>query len=152
MRIITGSARGTKLDTLAGEATRPTTDRVKEAVFSMLQFDIEGRAVLDLFAGSGQLAVTVSVYGFGNTADDGRIDHVRDVNLIVMNVHGSAFTDVGDIILNFIKEIPEVPVLTPAGGNKMNSLFLKFLYDRKNGWIESLSTVLQKGAVEVACN
>ena len=57
MRIITGSARGTNLATVPGETTRPTTDRVKEAVFSMLQFDIEGREVLDLFAGSGQLAL-----------------------------------------------------------------------------------------------
>jgi len=57
MRIITGTARGTKLNTLEGENTRPTSDRVKEAVFSMLQFDIEGRAVLDLFAGSGQLGL-----------------------------------------------------------------------------------------------
>ncbi len=57
MRIITGSARGVKLLTLAGEATRPTAERTKEAVFSMIQFDIEGRKVLDLFAGSGQLAL-----------------------------------------------------------------------------------------------
>ncbi len=57
MRIITGSARGTKLDTLAGDATRPTSERAKEALFSMIQFDIEGRNVLDLFAGSGQLAL-----------------------------------------------------------------------------------------------
>ncbi len=57
MRIITGSARGTKLTTLEGDATRPTTDKVKEALFSMIQFDIEGRAVLDLFAGSGQLGL-----------------------------------------------------------------------------------------------
>ena len=51
MRIITGTARGTKLATLEGENTRPTAERVKEAVFSMLQFELEGRAVLDLFAG-----------------------------------------------------------------------------------------------------
>ncbi len=57
MRIITGSARGAKLLTLSGEATRPTAERTKEAVFSMIQFDIEGRRVLDLFAGSGQLAL-----------------------------------------------------------------------------------------------
>ena len=57
MRIITGKARGTKLVSLEGEATRPTTERVKEAVFSMIQFDIEGRSVLDLFSGSGQLAL-----------------------------------------------------------------------------------------------
>lgn len=57
MRIITGSARGVKLLTLEGEATRPTAERTKEAVFSIIQFDIEGRTVLDLFAGSGQLAL-----------------------------------------------------------------------------------------------
>lgn len=57
MRIITGSARGTKLYTLDGEATRPTAERTKEALFSMIQFDIEGRRVLDLFGGSGQLSL-----------------------------------------------------------------------------------------------
>ena len=57
MRIITGTARGIKLTTLEGDTTRPTAERVKEAVFSMIQFEIEGRVVLDLFAGSGQLAL-----------------------------------------------------------------------------------------------
>ena len=55
MRVITGSARGRRLKQLEGLETRPTTDRVKEAVFNILQFDIEGRRVLDLFAGTGQL-------------------------------------------------------------------------------------------------
>ena len=57
MRIITGRARGIKLNTLEGENTRPTSERAKEAVFSMIQFDIEGREVLDLFAGSGQMGL-----------------------------------------------------------------------------------------------
>lgn len=57
MKIITGIAKGMNLETLEGEATRPTSQRVKEAVFSMLQFDIEGTRVLDLFAGSGQLGL-----------------------------------------------------------------------------------------------
>ena len=57
MRIITGSARGIQLQTLEGETTRPTADRAKEALFSMIQFDIEGRRCLDLFAGSGQLGL-----------------------------------------------------------------------------------------------
>ncbi len=56
-RVITGSAKGMKLETLAGEATRPTADRVKQALFSMIQFDIEGRQAIDLFAGSGQLGI-----------------------------------------------------------------------------------------------
>ncbi len=57
MRIITGSARGTKLATLDGDATRPTAERVKEAIFSMIQFDLPDSHVLDLFAGSGQLGL-----------------------------------------------------------------------------------------------
>lgn len=57
MRVITGSAKGAKLATLEGMDTRPTAERVKEAVFSIIQFEIEGRQVLDLFAGSGQLGI-----------------------------------------------------------------------------------------------
>lgn len=58
MRVITGIARGRKLVTLEGEeVVRPTTDRVKEAMFSIIQFDIPGKSVLDLFAGSGQLGI-----------------------------------------------------------------------------------------------
>lgn len=57
MRVITGSARGRKLLTLGGEEVRPTPERVKEAVFSVIQFQIEGRSFLDLFAGSGQMGI-----------------------------------------------------------------------------------------------
>ena len=57
MRIITGTAKGTKLETLDGLDTRPTSERVKESVFSMLQFELEQRRVLDLFAGSGQMGL-----------------------------------------------------------------------------------------------
>ena len=57
MRVITGTARGRRLKELTGMETRPTTDRVKEGLFSIIQFDIEGRRVLDLFAGTGQLGI-----------------------------------------------------------------------------------------------
>lgn len=58
MRVITGTARGRKLETLAGdEVTRPTSESVKEALFSMIQFEIDDKKVLDLFAGSGQLGI-----------------------------------------------------------------------------------------------
>lgn len=56
-RIITGTAKGKRIETLEGDATRPTSDRIKEAVFSSIQFDVEGRRVLDLFAGSGQMGL-----------------------------------------------------------------------------------------------
>ena len=57
MRVITGSARGRKLRTLDGESVRPTTDKVKEAMLSIIQFDIEGSRVLDMFCGCGQLGI-----------------------------------------------------------------------------------------------
>ena len=57
MRVITGSARGRRLKELEGLETRPTTGKVKEALFSVIQFDIESRRVLDLFAGTGQLGI-----------------------------------------------------------------------------------------------
>ena len=60
MRIISGSARGRRLKELQGMDTRPTTDEVKEALFNIIQFEIEGRRVLDLFAGSGALGKNIA--------------------------------------------------------------------------------------------
>jgi len=57
MRVITGSLKGKRLSTPDGLDVRPTPDRVKEGIFSALHFDIEGRRILDLFAGSGQLGI-----------------------------------------------------------------------------------------------
>ncbi len=57
MRIITGTARGTKLKTLPGNDTRPTTEICKEGVFSAIQFELHDRTVLDLFGGCGQMAL-----------------------------------------------------------------------------------------------
>ena len=57
MRVISGSVRGVQLRTPDGMKTRPTADRVKEAMFSIIQFDIPGARVLDLFAGTGQLGI-----------------------------------------------------------------------------------------------
>ncbi len=57
MRVITGKARGVQLKTPEGLQTRPTADRVKEALFSIIQFEIPGARVLDLFGGTGQLGI-----------------------------------------------------------------------------------------------
>ncbi len=57
MRVITGTAGGRKLKSPDGDAIRPTTDHVKQAMFNILQFDLEGRRVLDLFGGTGQLGI-----------------------------------------------------------------------------------------------
>lgn len=57
MRVISGSARGRRLKELQGMETRPTTDKVKESLFNIIQFEIPGRKVLDLFGGTGQLGL-----------------------------------------------------------------------------------------------
>ncbi len=57
MRVISGKARGVVLKTPEGLQTRPTADRVKEAMFSIIQFDLPGARVLDLFGGTGQLGI-----------------------------------------------------------------------------------------------
>ena len=66
MRVITGKARGVQLKTPDGLTTRPTTDRVKEALFSIIQFEIPGAAVLDLFGGTGQLGIEALSRGAKN--------------------------------------------------------------------------------------
>ncbi len=80
MRIITGKARGIRLKTLEGDATRPTAERVKEAVFSMIQFDLEGRGVLDLFAGSGQMGLEALSRGASSAV---LIDKLKDATKII---------------------------------------------------------------------
>ena len=83
MRVITGSARGRNLITVPGEdIVRPTPQRVKEAIFSSIQFDIEGRKVLDLFAGCGQLGIEALSRG----------------------AKSAVFVDASDISLNVVKQ------------------------------------------------
>ena len=66
MRVITGKARGVVLKTPDGMLTRPTSDRVKEALFSIIQFEIPGASVLDLFGGTGQLGIEALSRGAKN--------------------------------------------------------------------------------------
>ncbi len=80
MRIITGTQRGKKLIALEGEQVRPTTDRVKEALFDILQFRLEGRAFLDLFAGSGQIGLEALSRGAARACF---VDSLRDSMRVV---------------------------------------------------------------------
>ena len=90
MRIISGSARGRRLKELQGMDTRPTTDKVKEALFNIIQFDVEGRKVLDLFAGTGQLGIEALSRG---AADCLFVDSARDsVRLVQENLRRCGLT------------------------------------------------------------
>ena len=84
MRVISGLARGRRLKELQGMETRPTTDKVKESLFNVIQFDIEGRNILDLFAGTGQLGIEALSRGATRCTF---LDQRRDaVNLIKENL------------------------------------------------------------------
>ena len=74
MRVIAGTAKGVSLKTPDGLDTRPTIDRVKEALFSIIHFDIPGSDVLDLFAGTGQLGIEALSRGAASAVFIDRLD------------------------------------------------------------------------------
>jgi len=96
MRVITGTARGRRLGELKGQETRPTTGKVKEGVFSALQFDIEGRRVLDLFAGTGQMGIEALSRGAKSCVF---VDRRRDAcQLVGDNLAVCGFTAQGQVV------------------------------------------------------
>ena len=109
MRVITGSARGCRLKELEGMETRPTTDRVKEGLFNIIQFDIEGRKVLDLFAGTGQLGIECPSRGAASAVFvDRRTDAVK---LIRENLKATRLSDKARVVsgdsMEFLKSLRE---------------------------------------------
>ena len=109
MRVITGSARGRRLKELEGMETRPTTDRVKEGLFNILQFDIEGRRVLDLFAGTGQLGIECLSRGAASAVFvDRRPDAVKLIreNLKITDLTDRARVVAGDS-MEYLKSLRE---------------------------------------------
>lgn len=97
MRIITGKAKGFPLKTLPGEdTTRPTSERVKEAIFSAIQFDLEGRRVLDLFAGSGQMGLEALSRGAASCVF---VDTSKDACAVVReNARGAKLSDGAQVV------------------------------------------------------
>lgn len=96
MRIITGKAKGCKLKTPKGMSTRPTADRIKESLFNILNADIAGTHVLDIFAGTGNLGLEALSRG---AIDAVFIDQsVDSVNIIKQNAEHTKLTDATEII------------------------------------------------------
>jgi len=95
MRVISGTARGRKLKTPAGHSIRPTGDRVKESIFNIIHFDIEGRRVLDLFAGTGQIGIEALSRGARSAAF---VDSASDsIKLIKENLKTCGFSEISTI-------------------------------------------------------
>ncbi len=124
MRVITGSARGRKLRAPEGNDVRPTADKVKEAVFSAVQFDIEGSEILDLFAGSGQLGIEAVSRGakFCTCVDMSR----EAVKIISENISACGFGDRISVLntesigyLRTVKKTFDIAFLDPPYGKKL---------------------------------
>ena len=125
MRIITGTARGVRLETLEGNDTRPTGEKVKEAIFSMIQFDIEGRRVLDIFAGSGQMALEALSRGAKNAV---LIDASKDAAEIIRKnaIKTKLFPDVKIIVSDYKLAIRQL-----SGKEKFDIVFCDAPYAAK---------------------
>lgn len=96
LRVITGTARGRKLETVEGMSTRPTSDQTKESMFNTIAFDIEGRRVLDLFAGTGQLGIEALSRG---AVDAVFIDAgAAAVKVLRRNIEKTGFADVSEVV------------------------------------------------------
>lgn len=110
VRVITGSARGRVLLTPEGLDTRPTADRIKHSIFNAIQFDVEGRRVLDLFAGSGQLGIEALSRGAKNCCF---VDSNKDAQTAIsQNVKNCEFASVSKVFSTdfetFLKSTDEV--------------------------------------------
>lgn len=96
MRVITGSARGKRLKTLDGTDVRPTSDKVKEAIFSIIQFELGGASVLDLFSGSGQLGIEALSRGASHCVF---VDKSRaSVNITKENISSCGFENCSRVV------------------------------------------------------
>lgn len=118
MRVISGTARGRRLKELQGMDTRPTTDKVKESLFNIIQFELEGRRVLDLFGGTGQLGIEALSRGAAHCTF---VDQRREAavlireNLKACRLDGQARVVQGDAVafLSSCRERFDVVLLDP---------------------------------------
>lgn len=143
MRVITGTAKGMRLKTLEGLETRPTTDRVKESIFNIIQFDIEGRRVLDLFAGSGQMAIEALSRGAKNAVIlDNRSEAV---GIIRENLQKTKLLDKSKIIQK------DAAAFLTSAGEQFDVIFLDPPYNSnylsKSLQIISEIDILTKGGI-----
>jgi 16S rRNA (guanine(966)-N(2))-methyltransferase RsmD len=151
MRIITGRARGTHLYTLEGDATRPTSERAKEAVFSMLQFEVRDKHVLDLFAGSGQMALEAISRGARSAV---LVDaSPRAVDIIKKNVQKTHFeaecrvlcADYADY-LKSCRETFDLVILDPPYAKRLVCPVLTVMLER--GLLNEGATIVCESAEE----
>lgn len=137
MRVITGSARGRKLFAPEGLDVRPTADKVKEGIFSAIQFDIENASVLDLFAGSGQMGIEALSRGAERCVF---IDNSqRSIRAVNENLRSTGFTRNSEVVsrdsYDYIKHTSktfDIIILDPPYGYSHISNILPFATKKLN--------------------
>lgn len=135
MRVISGKARGSSLFSLDGLHTRPTTDRVKEAMFSIINFYLQDALVLDLFAGSGALGTEALSRGAKKCVfveNDRKALEIVKKNLDKTNLSSYAepvFADYKTYLSSQTQQF-DVILLDPPYNKKMCDEALKIIYDK----------------------
>lgn len=136
MRVISGKSRGKKLISLEGLNTRPTLDRVKEALFNIIQFDIENTRILDLFAGSGALGIEALSRG---ACEAIFCDNSKDaIQVIKTNIENTKNVD-KSIVIN--KDYSLALNSLSKQNKKFNIIFLDPPYKTDFG-IKAIKTIL----------
>lgn len=136
MRVISGKSRGKKLVSLEGDNTRPTLDRVKEALFNKIQFNIQDANVLDLFAGSGALGIETLSRGAKEVVFCDKVPEA--IKVIKQNITNTNNLD-NSIIIN--KDYNEVLEDMSKQNKKFDIIFLDPPY-KTNLAIESLQKII----------
>ena len=136
MRIIGGIARGTKLYTLEGTTTRPTLDRVKESLFNIIQENVRDCLFLDLFSGSGAIALEALSRGAKKAIlcekDKQAIDIIRK-NIEKTHMNGKAELhpiSYEKFILNGLKEKPDIIFIDPPYKTDFAQNSIKILIEK----------------------
>ncbi|MFD2333112.1 16S rRNA (guanine(966)-N(2))-methyltransferase RsmD [Cohnella sp. GCM10020058] len=129
MRVISGEARGRPLKAVPGQTTRPTTDKVKEALFSMIGPYFDGERVLDLFAGTGGLGIEALSRGAGSAVF---VDaNMRSIEVVRANLAATRLADKAEIYRQ--DAVKAIRLLEQRGSEPFGLVFLDPPYVMKNG-------------------
>jgi 16S rRNA (guanine(966)-N(2))-methyltransferase RsmD len=145
MRVISGTAKGRRLASFRGEGIRPTSDRVKEALFNIIVSNfgpLDGKKVLDLFSGTGNLGVEALSRGAGRAVfvDESQ----KSVNIIKKNIEICGLADRSEALRSSVETA--IRLLSKKGGI-FNLVFLDPPYEK--GLVEkTLEDVVKEGIVE----
>lgn len=135
MRVISGTAKGHSLKCLKGDQTRPTTDKVRQSIFNIIMHDVEGRAALDLFSGTGALGIEALSRGAAECVfvESGK----QAAQIIKANLEHTKLIDLAQIkicdvysFLNTAGNIFELIFMDPPYGKEHIPKVLNIIYDR----------------------